>query len=336
MKVLFHHLGPFSLAHGGLQIQILRTFEALQQQGVNIEFLRWYDPAQTGDLLHFFGRMPTSMLDMAHDKAMKVVVSDLLTAQGSRSAAQLKLQRMVTRLLRKTFPGLTRGIFNWQTYSLADACVALTAWEAHLMHYLFAAPKEKMHVVPNGVEAVFLDAATSVRGQWLVCTATITERKRVLELAQAAVLARTPLWVVGKPYAESEHYFQQFLQLTRRHSELIRYEGAIEDRGRLAEVYRQARGFVLLSTVESLSLSALEAAACECPLLLSDLPWSKTTFGQNVSYCPVTLQTQKTAQALRDFYAAAPSFKPPPKPDNWNTVAVQLHSIYQRVLSTSP
>jgi hypothetical protein len=92
---------------------------------------------------------------------------------------------------------------------------------------------------------------------------------------------------------------------------------------------------VLLSTIESLSLSALEAAACECPLLLSDLPWSKTAFGQNVSYCPVTLQTQRTAEALRDFYAAAPKLKPPPKPDNWSAVASRLHSIYARVLSTS-
>ena len=41
--------------------------------------------------------------------------------------------------------------------------------------------------------------------------------------------------------------------------------------------YREARGFVLLSAMESLSLSALEAAACECPLFLSDLPWARSS-----------------------------------------------------------
>ncbi len=50
------------------------------------------------------------------------------------------------------------------------------------------------------------------------------------------------------------------------------------NRSQLAEIYRPVRGFVRLSTKESVSLSALEAEACECPLLLSDLPWARTTF----------------------------------------------------------
>ncbi len=57
---------------------------------------------------------------------------------------------------------------------------------------VFGALPEKTHVVPNGVEDVFLNSQPAQRGPWLVCTATITERKRVLELAQAAVRAETP------------------------------------------------------------------------------------------------------------------------------------------------
>src|SRR6185503_2412225 len=105
------------------------------------------------------------------------------------------------------------------------------------------------------------------RGRWLVCTAIITERKRVLELAQAALHAQTPIWIIGKPYSETDPYFQEFLALAKTHPEVIRYEGAISDRQRLAQIYREARGFVLLSKWESLSLSALEAAACGCPVL---------------------------------------------------------------------
>ncbi len=59
MKVLFYHLTPFALAHGGLQIQIAQTREALRRIGVEVEFFRWYDDIQDYDVLHFFGRIPT-------------------------------------------------------------------------------------------------------------------------------------------------------------------------------------------------------------------------------------------------------------------------------------
>ena len=201
------------------------------------------------------------------------------------------------------------------------------------MHYRFGAPQERIYVVSNGVEEVFLDSLKVVRGEWLVCTAIITGRKRVLELAAAAIRAQTPVWIIGKPYSETDPYARKFYDLARQHPQLIRYEGAISDRTRLAGIYRAARGFVLLSTMESLSLSALEAGACECPLLLTDLPWARTTFLQAASYCPLTRSVAVTAQVLRKFYDAAPSLPLPPKPAAWNEIGRQLKTIYERVLN---
>ena len=199
------------------------------------------------------------------------------------------------------------------------------------MSYIFSAPKEKVHVVGNGVEEVFFQAPPAVRGQWLVCAATITERKRILELAEAAVVAKTPVWIIGKPYADSDRYGQRFVALSRQNPQIIRYEGAISERALLARIYREARGFVLLSTMESLSLSALEAAACECPLLLSDLPWARTTFKEEASYCPIA-STFETAACLRKFYDSAPNLGTPSKPPSWSEIARQLKAIYEGVL----
>jgi glycosyltransferase involved in cell wall biosynthesis len=199
------------------------------------------------------------------------------------------------------------------------------------MNYLFDAPKERVHVVPNGIEEIFLDSPATARGKWLVCTATITARKRVLELAEAAVLAQTPVWIIGKAYSDADACAQKFFALARQHPQTIRYEGAISDRARMAQVYRAARGFVLLSAMESLSLSALEAAACGCPLLLSDLPWARTTFENAATYCPLIKSVE--AKALRKFYDAAPNLPVPPKPPAWNEIGRQLKTIYEQVLS---
>jgi glycosyltransferase involved in cell wall biosynthesis len=321
------------LAHGGQAIQIHRTMASLQEIGVEVEPLRWWDENQKCDLIHYFGRMPADQIRFAHQKKIKIVLAELLTGQGSQNYAQ----RLVRRVFRWGSENLApRGFanaFNWEPYQLADGFIANTPWEKYLMQYKFDADAGKIHVVPNGVEDVFFQSPKTVRGPWLVCAATITERKRVLELAQAAVAARTPVWIIGKPYAENDPYALNFLALAKKNPELIRYEGAIGDRSQLAQIYRAARGFVLLSTMETLSLSAGEASACECPLLLSDLPWARYTFEGTATYCPVTDSTATTAAELRKFYDAAPTLPCPLRPPTWPDVARQFKLAYEKVLA---
>jgi glycosyltransferase involved in cell wall biosynthesis len=336
MRVLFDHPVPFLMAHGGLQTQIQQSQQSLQQIGVDVEPLRWWDAGQRGDVLHYFGRMPTPVVRLAQEKGLKVVMGDLLTEQGSRSPARLRLQRSISRGMQALLPAGWLYNFHWQSYRLADACVALTPWEAQLLTQLFAAPANRVHVVPNGVEEIFLHGQPTSRGRWLVCTATLTPRKRVLEMAEAAAQARVPLWIIGKPYSETDAYVSRFLQLAKAQHEWIRYEGAVNDRTQLARIYREARGFVLLSAIESLSLSALEAAACGCPLLLSDLPWARTVFQANASYCPVRGPAHRAAAVLRRFYDVAPELPAPPKPLSWVEVARQLAAVYEQVLRGRP
>ena len=333
MKVLFNCTMPFSLAHGGQQIQVERTMEAVRAHGVDVEPLRWWDGKQTGDLIHYFGRMPSDHIDFAHQKGMKVVMAELLTEPGSRSPGQIRRQKWIKALIKRFAPASLILSFNWNSYHSADTIIALTTWEAHLMTYGLDADPKKTIVVANGVEDVFLQPGTGERGPWLVCTATITERKRVLELAQAAVAAKTPLWVIGKAYSEADPYMKRFLDLARQNPELIRYGGVLNDRYQLAEIYRAARGFVLLSTMESQSLSAEEAAGCRCPLLLSDLPWAHSVFGADATYVSARADTATTANALRRFYDAAPQLPLPRLPASWLEIGRQLKTIYERTLA---
>ena len=102
MKVLFAHLMPFALAHGGLQVQITQSRAALEKLGIEVEFLRWWDEAQSGEVLHHFGRMSSYLVRAAHQKGFKVVVTELLTEQGSRSLARIKLRKLLRRAMALT------------------------------------------------------------------------------------------------------------------------------------------------------------------------------------------------------------------------------------------
>ena len=335
MKILFDHPNPFLLAHGGFQIQIEQTKSALEQIGVETEYLRWWDDQQRGDIIHYFGRPSTTYIQLARQKNLKVIIAPLLSGLGSRSKTARYFQKLVMAGFKASLPRMVLEHFNWDAFHLADACVALTPWEAQLMAEMFEANPEKIKAVPNGVELDFLESAPRQRGKWLVCAATIAARKRVFELAQAALSANTPLHIIGKAYSDLDVYAQQFFALSQQNPELIRYEGAVHDRAELARIYREARGFVLLSNMESLSLSALEAAACGCPLLLSDLPWARSVFKETASYCPVTKSVNATAKVLRRFYDNCPKLPVPPRPKTWKDIAEQLKKVYEAVLKTS-
>jgi glycosyltransferase involved in cell wall biosynthesis len=334
MKVLLENHTPFMLAHGGAQIQIEQTQAALEKLGVTIEPLRWWDETQSGDVLHHFARIPIHLQRLAHQKGMKVVMSAFMGGLGARPAWKRFLQRMALRAVRPVAPRRLRDLFGWDSYRLLDAMIALTPYEASLLTRIHNAPPSRVHVIPNGVEDVFLNSPPAPRGKWLVCTATLIELKGVLKLARMAVEAKTPIWFIGQPYAATDDYARCFLEYARQHGELVRYEGPIADRERLAHIYREARGFVLLSQWESLSLSALEAAACQCPLLLSDLPWAREAFQDRASYCAPDKSLPASSAVLRRFYEAAPTLTPPPKPLSWLEVGRQIKMVYESIAPT--
>jgi len=329
MRVLIDHSSPFLLAHGGFQRQIEQTAEGLRGAGLSVDFVRWWDDSQQGDVIHYFGRPTEVYVRLAQQKGFKVVIADLVTGLGSRSPLARFAQRVLIKTTQQMLPASFTARMGWGAFARADAIIALTSWEAKLMTQMFDAPPSRTHVVPNGVEELFLNAEPRQRGPWLICTATITERKRVLELARAAVLAETPIWIVGEPYSRTDPYAVRFEQFAKQHTQWIRYEGAVRDRARLAIIYREARGFVLLSTMESLSLSSLVAAACECPLLLSDLPWARSTFADAAQYCPIA-SPKKTAAALREFCGRPPAWLPKFKPRRWTEIGRELRVIYDR------
>jgi glycosyltransferase involved in cell wall biosynthesis len=343
MKVLFDHPSPFLLAHGGFQIQIEQTKAALEKIGVEVEYLRWWDESQRGDLIHYFGRPSESYIDFAHQKGMKVVVAELHTGLGSRSGLARFAQKRLMQIAQTVLPSAYTSKLNWKAYQKADAFSVNTSWEKFLITSMFNAEPSKVHVIPNGVEDIFFQEPRTKnqehlenRSDFLVCTATITERKRVLELAEAAVQAQTPLWIIGKPYSETDPYFLRFVDLQKQYPETLRYEGAISSRVKLAEIYQQARGFVLLSSMETRSLSSEEAAASGCALLLSDLPWAWSTFESRAYYCPITCSVETTAAKLKAFYNHAPTMTQFFTPLRWTEIARQLQSVYLSTIQSIP
>jgi len=331
MRVAFDCHVPFFLAHGGMQVQIEQTMRSLRKIGVEATPMPWWDESFSPQVIHFFGKPSLSYAGWARQKNIRLVVADLLTAQGSRNLLQRAPFRLLC-LLDQFCRGKIRQRLGWSIYDAADCCICLTPWEASLVRNMYGARHARIEVVPNGVEEVFLQAPNApTRENHLVTTLTITQRKRVLELVEAAALAQVKVRIIGKPYQDSDPYYLRFLESVQKAQPWVQYVGSIEDRVKVAKEYQKASGFVLFSAMESQSLSALEAAACGCPLLLSDLPWARTTFGEHASYCPV-MTAGKTAPYLQHFQkniSRMPRFQHVP---SWDQVCRRLVDIYQSMI----
>jgi glycosyltransferase involved in cell wall biosynthesis len=271
---------------------------------------------------------------MAAKKGVKTVFCELLTGLGSRSKVSRWAQKALIEISKRGLPRAFIERLCWDAYQIADGCIANTSWEKKLMIEMFSAKPGRVHVVPNGVEDVFFrDSKSEIenpKSEYLVCTATITERKRVVELAEAAIMAQVPVWIIGEPYTKEDPYFIKFLSVIKKSKGVVKYEGGVSDRAKMATIYQSVAGFVLLSAMETRSLSAEEAAAGGCRLLLADLPWARSSFGSHAIYIPLAGK-EKEASQLKKFYERIDVAAQPPMPCRWKEVGKMLRDIYERL-----
>jgi hypothetical protein len=149
MKVILHHLMPMMNSETQPQRDIIRLREALVAAGVEAEFFRWYDSTQTADVLHFFGRIPAALVQLAHNKSMRVVFTDSVQQNVPGSPSSHWRWRLMVKTAKRFLPYQIVSNFDWESYQLADACVVETLEEADYVRDVFSLPRTKIHVVPR-------------------------------------------------------------------------------------------------------------------------------------------------------------------------------------------
>ncbi len=331
MKIIYNCHVPFGLAHGGMQIQIEQTKAALEEIGVQAEYLQWWNESQRGDILHHFGYLPLDLARMAQVKGWKVAITVLLTEQCNRSPRELLCRKWCIRSALATLPGQWKTRLPWESYRRADQMLVSLEAERRILADVYGVTPSRIAVVPYGLSPVFLKAAPALRNQdHLICTGRIGPTKRCLELARLARAAEVPLLFVGKPFDLKSSYWLQFRELIDQ--KYVKHHEHVDSEQGLVELLRSARGYVLLSRYENWCLAAHEAAACGLPLLLPDQPWSRERFGTQASYFPK--DERRSAEVLRAFYEHSLQL-PAPRVRlwSWQEVAEGLRSVYAQLMA---
>lgn len=333
MRVLLHCDSPFFLAHGGAQIQIEQTKQGLEQLGVEVDWMRWYDGDQKADLINFFGTASLQHLSLCRKKGIKTIITTLLTGSCNRSDLRLNLQGAIIKSLLKAPAGqdlISR--MGWKAYGLCDRNVVGLEAEKQVLKRMFGVPQSAISIVPLGLSDAFRNAAKSDRsGNHLICPGTITERKNSVLLAELARAAEVPILFVGKPYSTNDPYWRKFAALIdNKH---VLYVDHISGEHQLIELYQKSRGCVVLSWYENWCLVAHEAAACGLPVLLPDQRWSRERFGEDAAYWPKDRHSK--LETLRWFYNHCATLKAADNCFSWTEVAERLKAVYTDVLGAT-
>ena len=164
-----------------------------------------------------------------------------------------------------------------------DAVLALSAAQARTIEELYAIPVDRIHVVGAGYSsAVFHETPASGRDSVRILYAgKLSRAKGVPWLLRACKELDVPfrLDLCGGGSGEDAALCRTLAdQVNERFgADVVTLHGNVSQRGR-AELMRQAAVFVLPSFFEGVPLVLLEALACGCRLVATDLPGVREVF----------------------------------------------------------
>ena len=140
----------------------------------------------------------------------------------------------------------------------ARRVIAVSEFTASEIETLLHVPREKIRVVPNGVDALFTPEGPHAEGSYVLTVGTLEPRKNLARAVEAAASAGVELRVVGaRGWGGVE-----------AHGTNVTWLGAVDD-AELARQYRGALCVVYASLYEGFGLPVLEAMACGAAVVTS-------------------------------------------------------------------
>ena len=146
--------------------------------------------------------------------------------------------------------------------------------------------EEKISVIYNGVSEKFKPRKTHTMEKYILGVSSIACHKNFINLIKAYQKLKTKnikLYIVGglndKIFGKDSRRIIESV----KGNENIKFLGRVTD-DELIELYSNALCFVYPSVYEGFGIPPLEAQACGCPVIISDIPVFKEIYGDSAVY----------------------------------------------------
>lgn len=159
-------------------------------------------------------------------------------------------------------------------------------------------------IIPCGVDLEIFDInnSPSTKENIVLCVGRIEGRKNQLSLIRALNNSDYKLIIIGNPSPNHIRYYEECKRTANKN--VIFIENIEQEK--LLSYYQKAKVHVLPSWFETVGLSSLEAAICECNLVVCDKGDVKDYFKDKVWYCDPSNENDILNAITRAMNASVP------------------------------
>jgi len=342
MRVALYSYPTALPGFGGLEVQIRETMAGLRGCGIDATIFDWREEKLADfDLIHVFSAINGNyrMVEAARAAGVRIVVSTVLhppfTARDRRWAmlAESLVGRLTDWNHHTSFSELVRCLRG------ADHLIALGEVERDMLIKGYELDQSRITVVPNGIAKSFFEADPNLfierfqlASSFAVCVGSVEPRKNQLTVVRAVREIGMHAVLIGAP--EHRDYLDQCLELGGSDVSYLGffpYGDPI-----LASAYAAAEVSVLPSKSEVLPLSVIESLAAGTPAVVTKFQSLDIAAQPGVLEYVDPEDTRGIAEAMKrckgvrwprrgcaDLVASY----------SWNSVAIELSRVYERVLA---
>ena len=309
---IYYYVYPSAFQNpGGGEVQLLKTKEYLEKRGLEIRLYdQWKDKFQKGDLLHVFGSVKYcyGLMRTAKEAGAKILLStiswfDWRSALQTYSDPRQRVLNVIRQAAKTCFPGFPS--YRRSMMEISDLLLPNSQAEAEQLVRYFQMKRERIVVIPNGVDSVYEKANSKLFSDhyglkdFFLCVGRMEPRKNQWSLVRAHRGIERPLVLIGEAVSRYKDYETQ---CRKEAGENVHFLGHLSmDSDLLRSAYAACDTFVLPSWFETPGLAALEAALAGAKVVITDGGSTREYFQDSATYTdPSSLSNirQKMEQAM--------------------------------------
>lgn len=294
---------PHCFFFGGLDIQMHRSLELMNNVGIDAQKLDLWSRDANFDVLHCWSLDGVHRLAVegARSYGKKIIMSALLPFTDLRGwirhygaiiEGRRRVQISIAHKLDKLFV---------HCEPQRDAAIKM-----------FGMPREKVEIIPTILDPQLFERKEiplldDLSG-YMACVGNIWPRKNQVRVALAAQKVGCPVIFIGNTMAGEDAYTKTFTDLIESTPFFHWYKWVSEED--LRKVLANARGVVLPSFLEVQPGAPLEGAAMGKPIMLGNRPYAKQKYYEN-AFLADPKSVASIAQGIENMMNNPVRFTPP-------------------------
>jgi glycosyltransferase involved in cell wall biosynthesis len=335
LNIVIGHYPDLFYRNGGLQVQIVNTYEALSQLGHNVKYYYdWLKNPTPIDVFHQFNIDISQFKVLAENRkiAKKVIVSPIFQKISSKNKFIIKGLNFIPKLNYQNYSILKNSLSSFDGY------IFLGRNEKIEFEDFYGIQISKYSFIPNGIKLdnmplQSIEFDTSHNPKYVISVGTVCKRKNQKGLIMACKELGIALKIVG-PIGEKEYYEEC---LSEAKDSNVEFLGELSNKSQeFVNLVRNAEVFCLVSYSEVLPISVFEALGLGTKVVCTkNCSVSDYINDQSIEFCDPTdissIKESLTFQFKSDYMHNSSLIL---EKYSWENVANDIVKFYNTLLAS--